>query len=171
MPNGWRALGVTKLLFRDFPSAPTSSARLPPCPRTQAAGRAPPTDLDQLFCPLLVMASSFITVAADCTVKGFLIYYPLQPCADSDPIPYPWSIDFIADNAAVQDIEILNPFNAVRAVLAGVLQRLPPPATTPRITRITHSFPSFCRPPLHRPHPRAAAPHRTLHRQHLRNRQ
>ena len=64
--------------------------------------------------------ASFITVAADCTVKGFLIYYPLQPCSDADPVPYPFTLDLIADNAAVQDIEILNPFNAVRAVLAGV---------------------------------------------------
>jgi hypothetical protein len=58
-------------------------------------------------------------VASDCTVRGFLIYYPNQPCADADPVPYPWTLDLVADNAAVQDIEILNPFNAVRAVLAG----------------------------------------------------
>jgi len=68
-------------------------------------------------------SNSFITVASDCTVRGFLIYYPLQTCGDADPIPYPWSLDLVADNAAVQDIEILNPFNAVRAVLAGALCR------------------------------------------------
>ena len=64
--------------------------------------------------------ASFITVAADCTVRGFLIYYPLQTCGDNDPAPYPWTLDLVADNAAVQDIEILNPYNAVRAVLAGL---------------------------------------------------
>ena len=49
-----------------------------------------------------------------------LIYCPLQqPCSDAEPTPYPWNLDLIADNAAVQDIEILNPYNAVRAVLAG----------------------------------------------------
>jgi hypothetical protein len=61
--------------------------------------------------------ASFITVAADCTVRGFLIYYPLQTCGDVDPAPYPRTLDLVADNAAVQDIEILNPYNAVRAVL------------------------------------------------------
>ena len=56
----------------------------------------------------------------DVTKCVVLIYCPLQqPCSDAEPTPYPWTLDLIADNAAVQDIEILNPYNAVRAVLAG----------------------------------------------------
>jgi hypothetical protein len=39
-----------------------------------------------------------------------LIYCHLQqPCSDAEPKPYPWNLDLIADNDAVQDIEILNP--------------------------------------------------------------
>jgi hypothetical protein len=60
----------------------------------------------------------FITISSDSTLKGLVIYYPDQNPKKA-PVPFPWTIDMIGDNAAVIDIECLNCWNAIKAVRAG----------------------------------------------------
>ena len=59
----------------------------------------------------------FVLVGVDCTLRGFSIVYP-----DVDgtvaPVPYPWTIQMLGDNAAVQDVELLNSWNGINATLA-----------------------------------------------------
>lgn len=59
----------------------------------------------------------FVFVGVDCTLRGFSIVYP-----DVDgtvaPVPYPWTIQMMGDNAAVQDVELLNSWNGINATLA-----------------------------------------------------
>jgi hypothetical protein len=62
--------------------------------------------------------SAFISVAEDCTLKGFTIYYPDQ-APNAAPAPYPWTISMSGNNAAVQDVELLNPWNGISAVGAA----------------------------------------------------
>ena len=63
-------------------------------------------------------ARSFITVLQDATVKGVVFYYPAQ-VGDQTPIPFPWTLDLVNNNAAVLDVETLNSFNFIRAVNAA----------------------------------------------------
>ena len=59
----------------------------------------------------------FVLVGVDCTFKGFSIYYPdVNP--KIAPVPYPWTIQMLGDNAAVTDIELLNSWNGINATLA-----------------------------------------------------
>lgn len=46
-------------------------------------------------------------------MKGLVIYYPDQNPKKA-PVPFPWTIDMIGDNAAVIDIECLNCWNAIK---------------------------------------------------------
>lgn len=76
----------------------------------------------------------------DCTVRGFTIFYPGNP-PDAAPAPYPWTIAMSGNNNAVQvsrstdrvaiyphttflcttpqDVELLNSWNGIYAVLAA----------------------------------------------------
>jgi hypothetical protein len=59
----------------------------------------------------------FILVGVDCTLKGFSVVYPdVDPSLA--PVPYPWTIQMLGDNAAVTDTELLNSFNGINATLA-----------------------------------------------------
>jgi hypothetical protein len=59
----------------------------------------------------------FILVGVSCTLKGFSIVYPdVDPAAA--PVPYPWTVQMLGDNAAVQDVELLNSWNGINATLA-----------------------------------------------------
>lgn len=62
------------------------------------------------FCWLCV-----VTLNEDATLRGVVIYYPEQ-LPTSTPVPYPWTIDMLNENAAVIDVECLNCWNAIRAV-------------------------------------------------------
>lgn len=62
--------------------------------------------------------SAFISVTEDCTLKGFTIFYPDQ-APNAAPAPYPWTIAMSGNNAAVQDVELLNPWNGISAVGAA----------------------------------------------------
>ena len=48
---------------------------------------------------------------------GFSIYYPEQSRVEL-PVPYPFAIFMNGNNAAVTDVELLNPFNGISAVQA-----------------------------------------------------
>ena len=61
----------------------------------------------------------FITLQRDATVRGAVIYYPTQSKAKSVPVPFPWTVDMVSDNAAITDIECLNCWNFIRAVNSG----------------------------------------------------
>lgn len=63
-------------------------------------------------------ATPLFTLQRDSALRGVTIFYPEQ-AVDKAPEPYPWSIDMVADNAAVEDVECLNCYNAIRAVNAG----------------------------------------------------
>ena len=59
----------------------------------------------------------FILVGADCTLKGVAILYPdVDPA--QPPVPYPWTVQMLGNNAAVTDVELLNSYNGINATLA-----------------------------------------------------
>jgi len=57
----------------------------------------------------------FITVNADSTLRGVVIFYP-QQVAKGIPVPYPYAISMTGNNAAVSDVELLNPYQGIYAV-------------------------------------------------------
>jgi hypothetical protein len=59
----------------------------------------------------------FVLVGVDCTLKGFTIVYP-DVDGSLAPVPYPWTIQMLGDNAAVTDVELLNSWNGINATLA-----------------------------------------------------
>ena len=56
----------------------------------------------------------FITLNHNCTLKGVVIYYPLQDPAQ-EPKAYPWAIALRGKNPAVLAVELLNPYNGIDA--------------------------------------------------------
>jgi hypothetical protein len=61
---------------------------------------------------------AFLQMAEDCTVRGFVVYYPEQ-LGNSTPVPYPWTIAMSGNNNAVVDVELLNVWNGIQAVGAA----------------------------------------------------
>jgi len=57
---------------------------------------------------------AFITLNHNCTLKGVVIYYPLQDPAE-EPKAYPWAIALRGKNPAVLGVELLNPYNGIDA--------------------------------------------------------
>lgn len=57
---------------------------------------------------------AFITVSSNSTLSGVTIYYPEQ-VTDAVPVPYPWAIATRGNNAAVLDVELLNPYQGIDA--------------------------------------------------------
>jgi hypothetical protein len=60
----------------------------------------------------------FLLLRRNSTLKGVVIYYPNQK-ADDVPEAYPWAIAMRGDNAAVLDVELLNPYNGIDTTGAG----------------------------------------------------
>jgi hypothetical protein len=56
----------------------------------------------------------FLTLNANSTLKGVVIYYPKQDPA-TEPKPYPYAIAMRGKNPAVLDVELLNPYNGIDA--------------------------------------------------------
>ena len=56
----------------------------------------------------------FLTLNTNSTVAGLTIYYPEQN-ADTEPVPYPWTIAMRGKNPAVLDVELLNPYQGIDA--------------------------------------------------------
>ncbi|HEV2694154.1 MAG TPA: glycosyl hydrolase family 28-related protein [Verrucomicrobiae bacterium] len=56
----------------------------------------------------------FITLNDDSTLKGVVVYYPLQK-TDEEPKAYPWAVAMRGKNPAVLDVELLNPYNGIDA--------------------------------------------------------
>eukprot|EP00730_Choanoeca_flexa_P020357 TRINITY_DN9947_c0_g1_i3.p1 TRINITY_DN9947_c0_g1~~TRINITY_DN9947_c0_g1_i3.p1 ORF type:complete len:472 (+),score=92.94 TRINITY_DN9947_c0_g1_i3:26-1417(+) len=63
-------------------------------------------------------APPFIVVNPDASLKGVVIWHVEQLRAGY-PTPYPFAVSLIGANAAVQDVEILNAYNGIRAVGAA----------------------------------------------------
>jgi len=59
-------------------------------------------------------ATPFISLSDNATLKGFVIFYPEQD-REGIPEPYPWTIRIRGTNAAVLDVELLNPYRAIDA--------------------------------------------------------
>eukprot|EP00753_Platysulcus_tardus_P021700 PLAT9093.1.p1 GENE.PLAT9093.1~~PLAT9093.1.p1 ORF type:complete len:506 (-),score=129.46 PLAT9093.1:40-1557(-) len=59
-----------------------------------------------------------VTLQDDCTVRGLVFYYPAQTDTQA-PTPYPWALSLIGNNAAVMDVELLNPYQGISAVGAA----------------------------------------------------
>ncbi len=57
----------------------------------------------------------FIQINEDSTLKGVALFYPNQ-IPDDVPIPYPYAIAMTGNNAAVLQVELLNPYNGIYAV-------------------------------------------------------
>ena len=72
-------------------------------------GRGEPCDLN--------CTNAFITVQENGAVRGLVIYYQQQERVNT-PVSYPWSIFMNANNAAVEDIELLGAWNGIAAVAA-----------------------------------------------------
>eukprot|EP00050_Salpingoeca_kvevrii_P014100 m.32637 g.32637 ORF g.32637 m.32637 type:complete len:334 (-) comp5558_c0_seq2:3218-4219(-) len=62
-------------------------------------------------------ATPFITINADAAMAGFVVYYPEQT-HNTYPVPYPYSVSMIGNNAALTDVELLNSWNGISAVAA-----------------------------------------------------
>lgn len=60
----------------------------------------------------------FLILAANSCVAGLTIYYPDQ-VVDANPHPYPWTIVLRGSNAAVLDVELLNPYQGINATGAA----------------------------------------------------
>ena len=62
---------------------------------------------------------SFITIGEDASLKGVVIYYPNQPCTNSIVRnKFPPSIYMNGQNAAIEDVELLNSYIGIWAVKA-----------------------------------------------------
>lgn len=57
----------------------------------------------------------FITLHSNSSVCGLTMIYPEQ-ITDGDPYPYPWAIKMTGVNAAVFDLELLNPYQGISTV-------------------------------------------------------
>ena len=57
---------------------------------------------------------AFITLNANSTLKGVVIYYPKQK-QNAVPDAYPYAIAMRGNNPAVLDVELLNPYNGIDA--------------------------------------------------------
>lgn len=60
----------------------------------------------------------FIKLNTDSTIKGVVIFYPDQ-IRDGVPKTYPYAIAMRGDNAAVLQVELLNPYNGIDASHSG----------------------------------------------------
>ena len=60
----------------------------------------------------------FMTLVGDCAVRGLVFYYP-ENIQKQAPAPYPYAIALTGNNPAVEDVELLNPFNGISAVGAA----------------------------------------------------
>jgi hypothetical protein len=82
------------------------------------AGLPKPTDDGTTFLvtenPGKEDGAPFITLNHNCTLKGVVIYYPLQDPAE-EPKAYPWAIALRGKNPAVLAVELLNPYNGIDA--------------------------------------------------------
>ena len=59
-----------------------------------------------------------MTLVGDCAVRGLVFYYP-ENIRGQAPAAYPYSIALTGNNPAVEDVELLNPFNGISAVGAA----------------------------------------------------
>jgi hypothetical protein len=57
---------------------------------------------------------AFITLGANATLRGVVLYYPNQK-ADDEPVPYPYAVAMRGNNPAVLQVELLNPYNGIDA--------------------------------------------------------
>ncbi|MGQ9523806.1 MAG: glycosyl hydrolase family 28-related protein [Armatimonadota bacterium] len=57
---------------------------------------------------------AFITLGNNSTLRGFVIYYPEQD-PSGPPQPYPWTIQMRGNNPTVENVELLNPYQAIDA--------------------------------------------------------
>ena len=62
--------------------------------------------------------ASFLTVSEDASVRGLVFYYP-DNVRTAAPAPYPFTIDLVGNNPAVEDVECLNVWSCIRAVGAA----------------------------------------------------
>lgn len=56
--------------------------------------------------------NAFLTINGNATLKGVVLYYPDQK-ADDVPTPYPFAVALRGNNAAVLDVELLNPYKGI----------------------------------------------------------
>ncbi|MBN2130882.1 MAG: hypothetical protein JW741_15375 [Sedimentisphaerales bacterium] len=82
------------------------------------AGLPKPTDDGTTLMPTESAGSedgpAFITLNTNSTLKGVVLYYPLQK-HDDVPEAYPWAIAMRGKNPAVLAVELLNPYNGIDA--------------------------------------------------------
>lgn len=56
----------------------------------------------------------FISLTDNSTLRGVVIYYPEQD-PSGPPRPYPWTIEMRGNNPTVENVELLNPYQAIDA--------------------------------------------------------
>lgn len=97
----------------------------PPAPTpVSAEGRPAAPDLDPksaLLAGSVLLATEgagsdqgdpFILLTRNATLKGLVVYYPNQ-VPEPEPVPYPWTVAGIGDNASIIDCLLVNPYRAV----------------------------------------------------------
>ena len=64
------------------------------------------------------VGAPFVTLQENAAIRGLVIYHVEQEHT-AWPVPYPWTIQLSGNNAAVTDVELLNPYLGINATLAG----------------------------------------------------
>lgn len=64
------------------------------------------------------VGAPFVTLRENAAIRGLVIYHVEQE-RTAWPVPYPWTIQLSGNNAAVTDVELLNPYLGINATLAG----------------------------------------------------
>jgi hypothetical protein len=177
MPNRCGALCCRQLLTRDSSLVPTSLARLLLCLRTQAVGHAPQMALVQRCCPLPVTATAQPPLSSlslrTVPLEAFLFTIRSSPAAMTTLFPILGASTSSPTTLRCRISKSSTPSTlCARCLLVHRYSRTHIFAVAGgSAARVSHSFPLTCRSPLHRPHPRTAAQHWPIHRQHVRHRQ
>ena len=59
--------------------------------------------------------TSFIKIGSNAGVRGFSFWYP-DSAVDAAPASYPYTLDIVGEDSIVENVELLNSYNGIRAV-------------------------------------------------------
>lgn len=89
---------------------------IPPCVTLRGSFESPPTTTDKEGSTLLAFegrgnanGTPFITLQRNATLMGIQVFYPKQT---RDIVPYPWCVRANGDNTSLQNVLLVNPYQA-----------------------------------------------------------
>jgi len=105
-----------------FPPGLTLSGTFAAVPSHDVAQGAPPPARGSVLIPRggrgNASGAAFLALAEDCAVRGLVIWHDGN-ARGAPPAEYPYAISLAGNNAAVEDVELLNPWNGISAVKAA----------------------------------------------------